>query len=85
MDLTAKLQERERQLEHLAEHDPLTGLPNRLLFADRLGQVGCKDGGLRWARWRDLPAQQRLGVTGFPFGDHTGGLVVQVNADSTEQ
>uniref|UniRef100_UPI0025E1D288 putative bifunctional diguanylate cyclase/phosphodiesterase n=1 Tax=uncultured Thiodictyon sp. TaxID=1846217 RepID=UPI0025E1D288 len=39
LHLTARLQQRERQLEHLAEHDPLTGLPNRLLFADRLHQA----------------------------------------------
>ncbi len=39
LDLTAQLQQRELQLEHLAEHDPLTGLPNRLLFADRLQQA----------------------------------------------
>ncbi|WP_295450010.1 GGDEF and EAL domain-containing protein [uncultured Thiodictyon sp.] len=38
-DLTAWLKERERQLEHLVQHDPLTGLPNRLLFADRLHQA----------------------------------------------
>lgn len=29
----------ESQLSHLAHHDPLTGLPNRLLFQDRLQQV----------------------------------------------
>jgi diguanylate cyclase (GGDEF)-like protein/PAS domain S-box-containing protein len=37
--LTEQLQEREVQLEHLAQHDPLTGLPNRLLFTDRLHQA----------------------------------------------
>lgn len=30
---------REEQLNHLAYHDPLTGLPNRLLFMDRLAQT----------------------------------------------
>jgi diguanylate cyclase (GGDEF)-like protein/PAS domain S-box-containing protein len=29
----------ESQLNHLAHHDPLTGLPNRLLFSDRLDQA----------------------------------------------
>jgi PAS domain S-box-containing protein len=29
----------ERHMLHLAQHDPLTNLPNRLLFHDRLGQA----------------------------------------------
>ena len=29
----------EEQFQHLAHHDPLTGLPNRVLFRDRLGQA----------------------------------------------
>jgi diguanylate cyclase (GGDEF)-like protein/PAS domain S-box-containing protein len=34
-DVTA-IYEAQQQLHHLAHHDPLTGLPNRLLFEDRL-------------------------------------------------
>ncbi len=33
---TAELERKQRRLDHLAHHDPLTGLPNRLLFFDRL-------------------------------------------------
>ncbi|NVZ08706.1 EAL domain-containing protein [Allochromatium humboldtianum] len=36
--LLDELRERELSYAHLAQHDPLTGLPNRLLFADRLSQ-----------------------------------------------
>ncbi|NRA60617.1 MAG: EAL domain-containing protein [Psychrobium sp.] len=41
-DLKLQITERklaEHQLKHLALHDPLTGLPNRLLFQDRLQQA----------------------------------------------
>jgi len=41
-DLKLQINERkqaEQKLKHLALHDPLTGLPNRLLFQDRLQQA----------------------------------------------
>lgn len=37
--LLVKLAESRAELEHLARHDPLTGLPNRALLADRLDQA----------------------------------------------
>jgi diguanylate cyclase (GGDEF)-like protein/PAS domain S-box-containing protein len=37
-DITV-LKENERELEHIAHHDALTGLPNRLLLGDRLRQA----------------------------------------------
>ena len=35
-DMQAQVRERERELDHLAHHDTLTGLPNRALFRRRL-------------------------------------------------
>jgi len=38
-DLVSRLRELQGRLEHQAFHDPLTGLANRALFLDRLGEV----------------------------------------------
>jgi len=40
LDITEQKQAEER-IRHVAEHDSLTGLPNRFLFNDRLGQAIC--------------------------------------------
>ncbi|WP_298036715.1 EAL domain-containing protein [uncultured Desulfuromonas sp.] len=42
LNVEARLTENEKRLHHLAHHDPLTGLPNRLLFTDRLNQAMAK-------------------------------------------
>ena len=49
-DITA-LKENERKLEHVAHYDALTGLPNRVLLADRLQQsmLRCQRKGLSLA------------------------------------
>ncbi len=39
LELLGELKARELSYAHLAQHDPLTSLPNRLLFADRLTQA----------------------------------------------
>ena len=38
-EMQEQVRSRERHLDHLAHHDPLTGLPNRALFHDRLDQA----------------------------------------------
>ena len=58
----------ERQLQRLAHHDPLTGLPNRSLFFDRLGQA------LRYAeRANAMVGVLFIDLDGFkPINDRNG-------------
>jgi diguanylate cyclase (GGDEF)-like protein len=39
MKMTRELREGEERMRHMAQHDPLTHLPNRALFSDRLSQA----------------------------------------------
>ncbi len=71
-DITEQMKTRER-LHHLSHHDSLTGLPNRGLFMDRLGQAISR------ARWNgrviavlfiDLDRFKNINETlGFDYGD----------------
>jgi diguanylate cyclase (GGDEF)-like protein len=71
----------EEQLVHLATHDPLTGLPNRMLFEDRLAVA------LHSAeRHNNRLAILMLDLNGFKlvndrFGHHAGDLLLETVAD----
>jgi diguanylate cyclase (GGDEF)-like protein/PAS domain S-box-containing protein len=83
-DVSGRMREMER-LQHSATHDPLTGLPNRRLFADRLSQA------LREARRRreglvvgmmDLDQFKRVNTR---FGHLAGDAVLRATALRTRR
>ena len=83
-DVTARMRQIEA-LRHSATHDPLTGLPNRALFADRLSQA------LRDARRRgegvvvgmmDLDSFKRVNTR---FGHLAGDAVLRASALRTRR
>ncbi|MGA2753319.1 MAG: EAL domain-containing protein [Terracidiphilus sp.] len=61
------------QMTHLAEHDSLTGLPNRLLFCDRVGQaisLARRHGGRAAVLFLDLDGFKRINDSlGHAAGD----------------
>jgi len=60
------------QIAHLAEHDSLTGLPNRLLFSDRVGQaisLARRHGGQAAVLFLDLDGFKKVNDS----HGHTGG------------
>jgi diguanylate cyclase (GGDEF)-like protein/PAS domain S-box-containing protein len=69
-----ELQEKKTRLEHVANHDNLTGLPNRTLLADRLNQTMAQVN-----RRSDMIAVAYLDLDGFKeindsYGHDTGDL-----------
>jgi diguanylate cyclase (GGDEF)-like protein/PAS domain S-box-containing protein len=72
----------EARLLHHALHDPLTGLPNRHLFMERLGgallRYHRREGGLFAVLFLDL---DRFKVVNDSLGHHVGDELLQVIAD----
>ena len=77
----AKIAEGESRLRHLALHDPLSGLPNRTFFGERLSQVITdtgKDGSVAAVLAIDLDHFKDINDTlGHHIGDALIGVVAQ--------
>ncbi len=85
-ELVAELRRREEDLRHSAHHDPLTGLPNRTLFLDRLAQALARAGRRPGAR----VALLFLDLDGFKdvndsFGHPTGDRLLVTVAERISQ
>jgi diguanylate cyclase (GGDEF)-like protein/PAS domain S-box-containing protein len=80
-DIT-KVKESQDQLDHLAHHDPLTGLPNRLLFHDRLRHAmvrAVRAGAEIAVMFIDL---DRFKTVNDTLGHHVGDQLLQQVASS---
>jgi diguanylate cyclase (GGDEF)-like protein/PAS domain S-box-containing protein len=69
----SEAQAQSEQMAHLAEHDALTGLPNRLLFCDRVGQaisLASRHGGQAAVLFLDLDGFKHINDSlGHAAGD----------------
>lgn len=69
-DITT-IKEHEKHLEYLAQHDPLTNLPNRMLLADRLTQA------IAYAqRYQSMFAVLYIDIDGFKIINDTYGHTI---------
>ena len=73
----------EAELEHRATHDPLTGLPNRTLLAERLAEeITAMDGGHLGLLFLDI---DRFKLVNDGVGHDTGDHVLRVVADRLQR
>jgi len=82
---TAELELSQARLAHQAQHDALTGLPNRLLFDDRLGQAvasAVRHGRLLAVVYIDLDGFKLVNDT---LGHDAGDQVLQVTAHRLQE
>ena len=72
------MQEARDQLQHQALHDPFTGLPNRVLFADRLDRALLEQSASLSVLFCDLDDFKKVNDA---FGHATGDLLLRTVAD----
>jgi diguanylate cyclase (GGDEF)-like protein/PAS domain S-box-containing protein len=84
-ELLDQLKRKEHRLDHIAHHDSLTGLPNRLLFVDRLQQAIFKakrSGSIIALLFIDLDRFKQINDS---FGHPTGDQVLRQAANRLQQ
>jgi diguanylate cyclase (GGDEF)-like protein len=81
-DISFALQyiEREERINYLAYYDDLTGLPNRTLFLDRVGQILCCTDGEKEMAAVFLLDLDRFTRVNESYGRHTGDLLLKLVA-----
>jgi diguanylate cyclase (GGDEF)-like protein/PAS domain S-box-containing protein len=76
--------EKQEKLDYLSYYDPLTGLPNRTLFHDRVNQAlqaQRESGGKAALLFLDL---QRFGIVNDTYGRQTGDTLLKLVAERLE-
>ncbi len=79
--LEETLRQSETRMSHLARHDPLTGLPNRILLLERIDRAMARarrSGGMAAVLFLDLDGFKQINDTGgHTAGDHALRIVAE--------